>query len=311
MQGFDHTDFEFGAKFGILIGFMIAIMIFGVALDLRWAQFRRLISNPKAPLIGLAAQLLVLPAFAYVIGLYMIDDPPAALGLILVSAVPAGAVSNYLTGLCKGEVATSVTMTALNTAFCLVTTPLIFGFWASLNPATATLLQTVRIEPGKLIAIFIVTLGLPVVGGMLLAAKRPDTARRIRPWVSRLSAVILLTVVSIGVSTNFRLLLAYAQEALLPAAIVCFGAHILGWTVGWLTRLSVGDRRAVTIEVGGQSVNIAIGLALAFFPTYLGVAVMAVVFGTVQFFLLPVFLGLWWRPSAKLPAVAPTVSPTT
>jgi len=86
-----------------------------VVLDLTWDQFRRVLTAPKTPGIGLVAQYVILPGIAFGMGLLMADTPSIALGLLLMACCPAGALSNYLTGGARGSVATSVRIT-LSTA---------------------------------------------------------------------------------------------------------------------------------------------------------------------------------------------------
>lgn len=295
MERIDQAMFEFDPKFGIIIGVLVAIMVFAVALDLRWDQFLRVFRNPKAPLIGLIAQLVILPAVAFAIGRYVVDTPSVALGLLLVASCPGGSVSNYMTSLARGDVATSVTITAVITVTCIVTTPVLFTFLASSNPATLALLREIGIKPGELAAMFLVTVAIPIAVGMLLAARRPALAAKIRVWARRVSMVLFVLIVVTGTLINVKLMLDYASEALIPVTVACAVALAVGWGLSRLVGLSAADRRAVTIEAGGQQADLAIGIAVAFFPTLTGVAVTAAIWGAVQIVLIVPLVGIWSR----------------
>ncbi len=295
MERIDQATFEFDPKFGIIIGVLVAIMVFAVALDLRWDQFRRVFRSPKAPLIGLVAQLIILPAVAFAIGRWLVDTPSVALGLFLVASCPGGSVSNYMTSLARGDVATSVTITAVITVTCIVTTPLVFTFLASADPATLALLREIGIEPGELAAMFLITVAVPIAGGMLLAARRPALAAKIRVWARRVSMVLFVLIVVTGTLLNVKLMLDYASEALLPVALACAAALAVGWGLSRLVGLNAADRRAVTIEAGGQQAGLAIGIAVAFFPSLTGVAVTGAIWGAVQIVLIVPLVGLWSR----------------
>lgn len=311
MDRIDQADFHFDPRVGLILGVMVAVMVFAVALDLRWDQFRRVLRVPKAPLIGLVAQLVILPAVAYLVGRTMVDTPSVALGLLLVAACPGGSVSNYLTSLAKGDIATSVTITAVITVTSIVTTPMLFTALASANPTTLHLLKTIGINPGELAAMFLVTVAIPIAAGMLLTAKRPALALRIRVWVRRVSMVLLVLVVTIGTLANLGLMLEYAREAVVPVAITCAAALIVGWTLSRLVGLNAADRRAVTIEAGGQQVGLAIGIAVAFFPSLAGVAVTGAIWGAIQVCFIVPMVALWSRlpPTDAAPAAADDTAP--
>src|SRR5690554_1815420 len=114
MQKIDQALFNFSPTAGLAVAVMVGFLVFAVSLDLTWDQFARVLKKPKAPGIGLLAQYLVLPAAAFGVGLFMASTPSIALGLLLVACCPAGALSNYLTGVARGSVATSVSMTAVS-----------------------------------------------------------------------------------------------------------------------------------------------------------------------------------------------------
>lgn len=82
----------------MIVGVMVGFLVFAVSLDLTWEKLLRVLKRPKAPTIGLVAQFGILPAIAFLTGLYLTDSPSIALGLLLVACCPGGALSNYLTG---------------------------------------------------------------------------------------------------------------------------------------------------------------------------------------------------------------------
>lgn len=282
MNSIDQVEFAFSPAAGIAVAFMVGFLVFAVALDLRWEQFRRVLKAPKAPGIGLLAQFVILPAVAFGVGRLIVETPSVALGLMLVACCPGGALSNFFTGVARGDVATSVSMTAASTIASVVVTPVIFGIWASLNPATAVLLQDIQIDARKVIMVLMVMVFIPVAAGMLLGARLPDLALRVRKWVRGLSMIVFATVVLVVIGQNLSLLLDFTAEALLPVLLTFTIAVALGWGLAWLTRLRGAERRAVTIEVAMQNVALAIGTAVAFFPARVGVAVTAALWGVVH-----------------------------
>jgi len=282
VNAIDQAPFNFDPRIGMIVAVMIGFLVFAVALDLTWEQLRRVLKSPKAPAIGLVAQFGILPAVAFGAGLYLTDVPSVALGLLLVTCCPGGALSNYLTGVARGDVATSISMTTVSTLFSLVLTPLLFALWASINPATRAVLQDIQMDPMRVVATLLIMLIVPVTGGMLLRAKRPDTADKIRVWMRRIAGIVFAVVVAMIIGGNIKSLALFAQVALVPVLLTFAIAVMFGWGLARLTGLVAADRRAVAIEVAFQNVALAIGLGIAFFPSLAGIAAVSILWGVVH-----------------------------
>jgi BASS family bile acid:Na+ symporter len=111
--------------------------MFGVALDLKVADFKAVLTMPKPVIIGMVGQFVLLPAFTFLLIMVIKPSTSIALGMMLVAACPGGNISNFLTHYAKGNTALSITMTALSTAVAIVMTPLNLSLWGGLNPDTA------------------------------------------------------------------------------------------------------------------------------------------------------------------------------
>lgn len=305
MEAIDQAQFNFSPKIGLAVAVMVGFLVFAVALDLTWDHFRRVINRPKAPGIGLAAQYLVLPGVAFGIGMAMAVTPSVALGLLLVACCPAGALSNYLTGVARGSVATSVSMTAISTLFSVLATPLLFAFWAALNPKTEAVLARIAIDPQRVIMLLLIMLVVPVTAGMFLRARRPATAARIRTWSRRIAGAVFAVVVAILLLGNIEVLGRFATTVLPPVVATFAIAVGLGWGLARVSGLAAAERRAVTLEVAFQNVALAIGLAVAFFPERAGVAITSIVWGTVHLTFGFAIAAAWRRmPVADGPVAA-------
>lgn len=282
MEAIDQAQFNFSPNIGLAVAVMVGFLVFAVALDLTWEQFRRVLNKPKAPGIGLVAQYVILPAVAFGIGLLLADTPSIALGLLLVTCCPAGALSNYLTGVARGNVAVSVSMTAVSTLFSIILTPLLFGFWASMNPDTAAVLQQIKIDPKRVVMVLLIMLIVPVTAGMFIRARHPETADNIRRWSRRIAGGVFAIVVAILILGNIKVLGNFAKDALPPVLVTFAIAVALGWGLARVSGLPAPDRRAVTLEVAFQNVALAVGMAVAFFPSLAGVAITAILWGIVH-----------------------------
>jgi bile acid:Na+ symporter, BASS family len=282
VEAIDQAPFNFEPRIGLIVGIMVGFLVFAVALDLTWAQLRRVLKSPRAPVIGLVAQFGILPAVAFGAGLYLTEVPSVALGLLLVTCCPGGALSNYLTGLARGDVATSVSMTTVSTLFSLVLTPLLFALWASMNPSTHAVLQDILLDPQQVVMTLLIMLIVPVTAGMLLRATRPDTADKIRTATRRIAGIVFAVVVTMIIGGNITSLALFATVALLPVLLTFVVAVVFGWGLARLAGLVAADRRAVAIEVAFQNVALAIGLGIAFFPSLAGVAAVSILWGVVH-----------------------------
>jgi BASS family bile acid:Na+ symporter len=295
MEAIDQATFNFNPQIGLAVAVMVGFLVFAVALDLTWDQFRRVLRKPKAPGIGLLAQYLILPAVAFGIGLLMAGTPSIALGLLLVACCPAGALSNYLTGVAHGSVATSVSMTAISTLTSVAVTPLLFAFWASLNPATRAVLQQIDIDPKRVILVLVIMLIAPITAGMFIRARHPGIADKIRSWVRRIAGIVFAVVVAILLLGNIKVLGTFAKAALPPVLITFAVAVALGWGLARVSGLTAAQRRAVTLEVAFQNVALAIGLAVTFFPALAGVAITSILWGVVHLTIGFAIAAMWMR----------------
>ena len=282
MDDINQIPFNFDPRMGMIVGVMVGLLVFAVSLDLTWEKLLSVIKRPKAPTIGLIAQFGILPAVAFIAGLYLTDEPSIALGLLLVTCCPGGALSNYLTGVARGDVATSISMTTVSTLFSIVLTPVLFAFWASMNPSTLAVLQDIRMDPQRVIMTLLIMLVIPVTAGMLLRGKRPNTANSIRGVARRTAGIVFAIIVAMIIGSNLKSLALLAQVAILPVLFTFVIAVGLGWGLGLLGGLMAAERRAVAIEVAFQNVALAIGLGITFFPSLGGIAAVSILWGIVH-----------------------------
>ena len=125
---------------------VLALMMFGIALSLTTADFRRIAKQPVGPMVGMAAQFILLPALTCLL-VWLIPMPSEiALGLLLVSCCPGGSFSNLMTYLSGGNTALSVSMTGIASLLACLLTPINFMFYAAINPRTHALLSDISVS---------------------------------------------------------------------------------------------------------------------------------------------------------------------
>lgn len=253
---------NFNAQGLFVINAAIGLMMFGVALDLKIDDFKRIIVSPKAPCIGLGAQFILLPAFTYLLTLVLRPQPSIALGMILVAACPGGNLSNIITYLAKGNAALSITMTAVSTAAAIIMTPFNLSFWGSLNPQTAVILKRVSLSPMDVLFTIFVILGIPLILGMTVSRLFPSLVEKVRKPFKIFSLVFFVAIVCGALAANWYIFLKVVGLVIIVVFLHNALALNLGYWSGRLFKLEERDSRATCIEVGIQ--NSALGLVLAF-----------------------------------------------
>lgn len=161
-----------------IMNLSLAIIMFGVALELTVQDFRKVAKNPKGTIIGLCSQFILLPALTYVMVVIMEPHPSFALGMMMVAACPGGNISNFFSLLAKGNAALSVSMTAFATLLSIFMTPFNFAFWASLYGPTNAILTDIHLDLFEVFRIIVLILGIPLLLGMTLRHFKDSFSQR-------------------------------------------------------------------------------------------------------------------------------------
>ena len=198
----DEIRLNFNPASLVVLNVVLGFLMFGIALDTRVADFKRVLRMPGAMAVGIAAQFIVLPAVTFVLTLLLQPGPSIALGMILVACCPPGNVSNILTHRAGGNVALSVSMTAISNALAIVLMPLNFAFWGGLHPTAAPLLRSIALDPLEMAGHIVAIIGLPFALGILCAEKLPRFTQRVNKPVRILSFVCLIGFIVGAVAGN-------------------------------------------------------------------------------------------------------------
>ncbi len=236
----------------------LGVIMLGLGLGLRPADFRRVVVYPRAVAIGLGCQVLLLPVvclgIAHAFGL----SPELAVGLMLLAASPGGAVANLFSHLARGDVALNITLTAVNSALSLLTLPLVVGL--SLEHFLGAS-HAIPLQPAKVIQVVAVVLA-PVAIGMAVRSRRPDLAERLDRPVRLVSGVFLLgVIVSALIAERAKIGSSFAQVG--PAALAFNLASLgVGYVVPRLARVERRQAIAIGMEIGIHNGTLAIAVAL-------------------------------------------------
>lgn len=281
----------------VFLPLALGIIMLGLGLSLTLADFKRVVLFPKAVVVGLACQMLLLPAVCFAIAKGFGLAPELAVGLMLLSASPGGATANLYSHLAKGDVALNITLTAVNSVLSLLSLPVIVGF--SLQ-AFLGADQHVPVQTSKVIETFAIVL-VPVGIGMLVRSRALGVAQRLERPVRLLSAVFLILVIGAALAKERANLGGYFQQVGVPALVFNLASMAVGYFVPLLVRLSNKQAIAIGMEIGIHNGTLAIAVA----TNVLGRSVMTIppaIYSLIMFFTAGVFGWLVARREARAPS---------
>jgi BASS family bile acid:Na+ symporter len=268
----------------LLLPLALGLIMFGLGLSLTLADFARVVRFPKAVLIGLFAQTVLLVGAAFALAKLFGLAPELAVGLMLLAASPGGATANVYSHLAKGDVALNITLTAINSALALVTLPIVVNW--SLGHFLG---QDQYVPPPtrKIIEVAAIIV-IPVVLGMLVRRFRPDTAAAAEKPLRVFAVLVLAALVLTTVAIEWPRLGGYFAAV----GLACLVFNVLSMAVGYglpkLVRLPDRQAIAIAMEIGIHNGTLAIFIAL----NVLGSAAMSVpaaVYSIIMFLTAAVF----------------------
>lgn len=239
----------------VLLPIGLSIIMFTVGLRLTVDDFIRLTAQPRAMLVGLGSQLVLLPLLALLILAVVPMRPEFAVGLMVLAASPGGITSNLLTLLAGGDVALAVSITAVTNSVSVLTLPLVTG------AATALFLgngASVSIPLLPTLGGVFVTTGLPLAAAMLLRAHRPALADRLDGGLRRVAVAIFAAIVLGAFWSQAPQMIEHGAEA--GPAVLALNAGSMALAYLWARLMRLDDRRAtaIVLECGLQNAAMAI-----------------------------------------------------
>ncbi|NEM04461.1 bile acid:sodium symporter [Geodermatophilus normandii] len=257
----------------------LAVIMFGLGLSLTVDDFVRVTRRPRAAVVALGLQLLVLPALCFGLVTAVGLEPVLAVGMVLLAASPGGTTANLFSHLFRGDVALNVSLTAVNSLLAVVTLPLVTNLAVTVfDPPGA---GSIGLQFGKTVQVFAIVL-VPVALGMLVRRSAPAFADRMDRPVRVLSAVVLVLVIAGTVVAERENVAGYLREVGLVALAFCALSLLIGFAVP--RALGVGHRQAVAcaFEIGVHNSTLAIAVAISVLGS-VELAVPAAVYGVLMF----------------------------
>lgn len=290
----------------VALSVVLGLIMFGIALDTKLQDFRAVAKAPRAMIIAMLAQILLLPAVTFGLTLLLQVGPSIALGMILVACCPPGNVSQVLTYRAKGNVALSVSMTAVANVIYIFLLPLSLQFWGNLHPTASSLMHEVSLNGAQMMLEIVLVIGLPFAAGLFINYRWPVFARRVQPaakWVSLLGLLGFIVAALVG---NFSFFIAYIGVVLVAVFLHDAVALGLGYASARLGGLDSFNTKAITFEVGIRNSGLGLGLVFAFFGGLGGMAVVAGWWG-IWDIITGLALATWW--STRAPRQAAGTAP--
>ena len=274
----------------IILAVAIMVIMMGMGLSLTLSDFKRVAQYPKPVLLGLTNQIILLPLVS--LGLIYLFQPPAfiAIGMILLAACPGGTSSNLVTLLAKGDLALSVSMTAINSIITIVTIPFWVGYAYTTYLAEASNMNSPTADIFKTL---IVVLAIPLSVGMLIKNRAPRFADRMERPV-RIASSVFLAVVILGLlAREFDLFQQYVGDTLAIVAALNAITMGLGYILSKAVGLNLKQGLTIAIESGIQNGTLTISLAVITLnePDF---AIIAAIYSLVMyaFSSVPIYFGL-------------------
>ena len=304
----DEVVLNFNPASLLALDVVLALIMFGIALAVKFDDFRGVLRMPKAMTVGIAAQFLLLPAVTFGLTLLLNVGPSIALGMILVACCPPGNISQVLTNQAKGNVALSVSMTAVGNLLAIFLMPINFAFWGKLHPTASAIFEAVELDAFEMMLKIVLIIGLPFVAGILIGNRWPVMTARVQPWVRRISLLALVAFIVIALVGNWTYFMAFIGIVLLAVFLHDAVALGLGYGVSRLTGLDSYSTKAVTFEVGIRNAGLGLGLVFAFFGGLGGMAVVAGWWGIWDIVAGLILATIWSRMHSRAARLKTAVS---
>jgi bile acid:Na+ symporter, BASS family len=257
----------------------LAIIMFGLGLGLTVADFKRVGKHPKAVVVALTCQLVLLPAVCFGLVKLFDLDPLLAIGMLLLAASPGGTTANLYSHLFHGDVALNITLTAVNSIISIATLPLIVNFAIDHFDEG----DSVSMPLSEVVKVFILIL-VPVGIGMIVRASRPAFARSMDRPV-RIASIVILTVLVIGILASERDTVggSFADVGVV-AGLFCAISLVVGYFVPRAFGVAEDQAIASSMEIGVHNATLAIFVAENVLDNN-EIAVPAAVYSLVMFVL--------------------------
>lgn len=243
----------------VVLPLALGVIMLGLGLSLTIADFTRVVKYPRAVVIGLTCQMIVLPLICFFIARLFHLSPELAVGLMLLAASPGGPTANLFSHLANGDVALNITLTAINSVLTLFSLPFIVGL--SMNYFMGESLA-ITMPFDKIISVFSIVL-IPVAIGMTIYRFAPTVSEKLKKPVKTASAILLLLVIIAAIVKDKEVLTEYFAQIGFAALTFNLASLLGGYYIPRALKVEKRQATAIGMEIGIHNGTLAIYIALA------------------------------------------------
>jgi len=276
----------------------LALVMFGLGMSLAPADFARVVKYPKAAIVALVCQMVVLPAICYGLVVLFGLNGVLAVGMMLLVASPGGTSANLFSHLAGGDVALNITLTAINSVLAVFTLPVVVALSMARFMAGDA---SVGLQPAKLVQVFVFVL-VPVAIGMWVRHRYLAWTEKMQKPVKIASIVVLALAIMFSIIGNFKLLLENSDTLGPVALLLSVLSLAIGYGVPRLLRVERQQAIASAMEIGIHNAALAITVAMSVLGSE-AMAVPAGVYGSGMFLPAPVAAHALSRKRSKVLSV--------
>ena len=245
----------------LFLNLSLAFIMFGVALGIETKNFQELLRNPRSVITGVISQFILLPALTFLLVILINPIAGLGLGMILVAACPGGNLSNFFSSVSKGNVALSITLTAIATILAMVMTPINFELYSNLYLGDKLELD-VKMDAIEIMKTVFFLLVIPLIIGIIFSAKLPVLTKKISRPIKILSFLMLIAIIVAAFLSNLDKFIEYWHYIVGLVFVHNLLALGSGYGLSKLFGNKEQDNRTISIETGIQ--NSGLGLVLIF-----------------------------------------------
>jgi bile acid:Na+ symporter, BASS family len=278
MNGIDNMILNFDPNQRWILNILMGFLMFGIALDIKISDFQYLLKHPKPAIVGLFAQLIIIPLITILAIFIFQPTHSIALGMILLSSCPGGNISNYATHIAKGNTALSITTTTIATITASVTIPLLYFAQVKI---LGSRLGDININISFLEMLRVVSsiIFIPLILGIIIHVKFPLWTNKYNKIIKTFSLIIFVVFILGAIASNFKNLLVYVKHVFL----ITFVLNIIGMMVGYYfaiwNGLSIRDARSITFETSIHNATFGLLITFTFFNGLGGMALLIAWYG--------------------------------
>ena len=246
----------------VILPLALAFIMFVLGLGLTGADFLRVIKQPRDFFVGSFSQIILLPIIAFLLIKIWPIAPELAIGVMIIAAAPGGVTSNLLTSFAKGDVALSISLTAIISLLCVITIPfIVFESLSYLIPTESS--ESVYIFDLALKLFLLVT--VPVILGMLLRKFSSGVALKLEPIAKKVSILLFALVLLGAIAAERENVISYFAQAGLITLSLNVVMMVVAYFIAKAFASGVSQKKCITIECGLQNGTLAIFVANSIF----------------------------------------------